>query len=194
LNVAGQQNVGLSRPRSPISGSAQKITKMPVSQPQQQLPVPTQRIDVPQPQNVQPNTLTKEISSIFESNGYLIKPCTRIGKLNEPVLALGYNQTLWIGVSDTSVDIMQQSIQTLLTVFEDTLGDTANDLTVRGCIINSSDTENANSDSILTFANITDFAQYMSQNKNVKPDDFDNDLFDAISTYISTVANYIGKV
>ncbi len=192
-NVSGQSDMGMVRPRSPISGSAQKIKKAPISQPQQQLPTPTQRIEAPQPKNIPQNNLAKEITSVFESNGYLIKPCTRIGKLNEPILALGYNQTLWVGASDTSVEIMQQSIQTLLTVFEDTLGDTANDLTVHGCIINPSDTENTDPDLISTFSSTAEFSQYMNQNKNVKPDDFDKDLFDAISTYISTVANYIGK-
>ena len=35
--------------------------------------------------------------------------------------------------------------------------------------------------------------QFISEHPNTKPDDFDSDLFDAISTYISTVMNYIGK-
>ena len=46
---------------------------------------------------------------------------------------------------------------------------------------------------ISPFNDIGQFKQFMNGNKNTKPDNFDKELFDAISTYVSTVANYIGK-
>ena len=139
------------------------------------------------------NPLSSEIQSIFESAGYIMKPCKKISGLNNPVIALGYNQTIWIGTSNASVESMQDAIQTLIAVFDDTLGDTAEDLSIRGCIINPTDTTNNNPDLISTFADIGELQSFMTEHQNTKPDGFDEELFDAVSTYISTVMGYIGK-
>ncbi|MBO4700845.1 MAG: hypothetical protein J5620_03815 [Alphaproteobacteria bacterium] len=133
-----------------------------------------------------------EISGIFEMAGYIIKPCTRIGKLIKPVVALSYDQTIWVCSENVSGADVLDALQTLIAVFDDTLGDTANDLTVRGCIINSPDSAE-NSELITTFGTTDEFQEFMTNHPNIKPADYDQDLFDAISTYIGTVTNYIGK-
>lgn len=124
--------------------------------------------------------------------GYIIKPCTRIGKLIKPVVALSYDQTIWVCSENVSGADVLDALQTLIAVFDDTLGDTANDLTVRGCIINSPDSAE-NSELITTFGTTDEFQEFMTNHPNIKPADYDQDLFDAISTYIGTVTNYIGK-
>ena len=48
-------------------------------------------------------------------------------------------------------------------------------------------------DLVLTFKTIDEFRKFMNEHQNNKPEDFDSELFDAVSTYISTVMNYIGK-
>ncbi len=177
------------RPRSPsamMSGMARK------QNPQQFTP-PTQRMNTPTPTAVvaPKNPLGSDINAIFESAGFIMKPCKRIGKLGAPIVALGYNQTLWIGTSNASGEDMVDAFQTLTNLFDDTLGDSANDITLHGCII--APTSTVEHDLISTFDNIDAFKQFMKEHQNVKPDDFDSDLFDAISTYIGTVTNYIGK-
>ena len=185
--------VGTQRPKSPVSLNA----KMARRQPSEQFTPPTQRVTPPVaskpmvPMVPAANPLANSINSILESVNYVMKPCKRIGKLKNPVVGLGYDQTLWIATSDADPADMVDAIQTLVAVFDDTLGDSANDITPHGCIIGSKG--ESNNDLISTFANINDFKQYMDKHKNVMAEDFDKELFDAISTYISTVTNYIGK-
>jgi len=146
--------------------------------------IPTQKNDI--------KKTDPDIQNVFDSAGYIIKQCDKIGNLAAPVVALGYDNMLWIAAPNTTFATMLDAIQTLIGIFDDTLGDTANDITVHGCIVGTSE-ESKNPDLISIFANIDDFKQFMSDKPNTKPDDFDSDLFDAISTYISTVATYIGK-
>ncbi len=190
--------VGMQRPKSPVSLNA----KMARRQTQEQLTPPTQRVPVQAapkpmvptpsiPQTPSANPLAKDINAILESVKYIMKPCKRIGKLNNPIVALGYDQTLWIATSNVDSTDMVDAIQTLVGVFDDTLGDSANDITPHGCIIGPKG--ESNNDLISTFATINDFKQYMNEHQNTMSADFDKELFDAISTYISTVTNYIGK-
>lgn len=188
---------GGMRPRSPSSVQSSAMHQpRPQTIPQtrqQQFTPPTQRVNMPTQSTPGPreNPLANEIKATLESAEFIMKPCKRIGKLNNPVVALGYNQVLWIVTSNDSYENMIDAFQTLSTVFEDTLGDSANDITLRGCII--SPTTSSNHEMISPFNDIGQFKQFMNGNKNTKPDNFDKELFDAISTYVSTVANYIGK-
>ena len=89
---------------------------------------------------------------------------------------------------------MLDAIQTLVTIFDDTLGETANDISVRGFIISPSEPVKRQDELIVTFDSNADFIKYVNEHKNEKPEDYDAELFDAFSTYISTVTGYIGKV
>ena len=133
-----------------------------------------------------------EISNIIEHAGYIIKPCARIGKLVRPVVALSYDQTVWICSENVSFANMMDALQTLIAIFDDTLGDSANDLTVHGCIVNAPE-KSSDPDLISTFNTLDEFREFMNAHPNNKSEDYDSELFDAISTYISTVTNYIGK-
>lgn len=139
------------------------------------------------------NPLANEISKVFESSEYIIKPCKKLGRLINPVVALGYDNTIWISTSNTSLTNVQDAIQTLITIFDDTLGDTANDMSVHGCVVNPTDSENNYPDLISTFNGIDEFSEFMNQHQNEKPEDFDAELFDAVSTYVTTVIGYAGK-
>ena len=178
------------RPRSPsamMAGATRKQNPQTFTPPTQRMNTPAPTVAIATPKN----PLGSDINTIFESAGFVMKPCKRIGKLGAPIVALGYDQTLWIGTSDASGEDMVDAFQTLTNIFEDTLGDSANDITLRGCII--SPTSTIEHDLISTFDNIDAFKQFMSGHQNIKPDGFDSELFDAISTYIGTVTNYIGK-
>ena len=98
-----------------------------------------------------------------------------------------------LGANHATPDNMVDAIQTLVTIFDDTLGDTANDIKLRGFIIGPTEPNKRNDNLIITFDNTADFVKYVNEHKNTKPDDYDAELFDAFSTYISTVTGYIGK-
>lgn len=196
--AAPQQNnvysaIGVSqRPQSPASLNNRTIRKQ---TPTQQFTPPTQPMNTTmpalQPQKPAANPLFNDINAAFESAEYVMKPCKHIGKLQNPVVALGYNQTLWLATSDANPEDIVDAFQTLATLFDDTLGDSANDITLRGCVI--APTTPTEHDMISTFDSLDKFKQFVSEHKNTQPDDFDKELFDAISTYVSTVASYIGK-
>lgn len=175
----------------PLSPSGARATPPRIQLPQNQsnstphFVAPT--IKQPQkPQNID------EISSIFQDAGYIIKKCNRIGNLIEPVVALSYDQKLWIGTSNVSISDTFGAIKTLLSVFSDTLGDSANDMSVYACILNATG-EPEDTDTISTFNTIDELKRFVDAHPNTKPEDYDQELFDAVSTYIDTVINYIGK-
>ena len=147
---------------------------------------------MPTPQLIK-NTNSPEIQTALESSEYIIKKCDRIGKLQNPIVAIAYDQSMWIIATKTSPNTMVESIQTLVTIFDDTLGETANDITLHGFIIEPTEPVQRGDDLIITFDNTANFVKYVSEHKNIKPDDYDAELFEAFSTYISTVTGYIGK-
>lgn len=163
--------------------------------PRIQLPQPpsvsTSHFAVPAAKQQKPQHLD-EISNIFQDAGYIIKKCNRIGDLKEPVVALSYDQKLWIGTSNVSASDAMDAVQTLLAVFADTLGDSANDMSVYACILNATD-EPEDRDIISTFNTLDELKNFVNAHPNAKPEDYDPELFDAVSTYIDTVINYIGK-
>ena len=179
-----------NRPLSPSNAIS------PAPQPRQTFtpPIPKATQPIPNANSTKstPQTPNPEIQNIFESFGYIIKPCRKIGNLAAPTVALGYDNTLWIVASNVKFDDMQDAIQTLIALFDDTLGDAASDIIIHGCIIGGTE-KSDNPELISTFTNMDALKQFISEHPNTKPDDFDSDLFDAISTYISTVMNYIGK-
>ncbi len=177
-----------ARPMSPM-GTRQTLPTQNRTNNVPRLNVPTPKINTPEPVA---GPHIAEIGSIVENAGYVVKPCQRIGKLVKPVVALAYDQTVWIYTENVSVPDMTDAIQTMITVFDDTLGDTANDMNVRGCIINTHESSN-NPELISVFGTMDEFREFINTHPNTKPTDYDPDLFDAISTYIETVVNYIGK-
>ena len=179
-------------PARPISPSGIIQRQSPTSKVLQKTFTPPTKTVVPVAPKIQQPSHDSEIQAIFESEDYVLKPSKKIDRIVTPIVALGYDNSVWICTSGASVDDMRDAIQTVIMVLDDTLGNTADDLSVRGCIVNT-DEESDNPDLILTFHNINEFREFMSKTPNNKPDDFDSDLFDAISTYISTLINYIGK-
>ena len=178
------------RPSSPLVGQIQKDAPKQIYS-----TATTSNAAAPTSQKpqVNENPLAEQISNVLETAGYLMKPCKKIGDLMSPVVALGYNETLWIGASNISPAAMMSAIGKITNIFEDTLGDSAHDISLHGCIIAPSDTENPDADKIALFEDIDKFKEFMENNKNVLPPDYDAELFEAISTYISTVVGHLGK-
>ena len=187
------------RPAPAISLTNRPISPMglrpPIQRPTTTVPTPplqpTPKINATAPA-VQ-NTNSPEVQSTLESSEYIIKKCDRIGKLQNPTVAIGYDQSVWIIATKASPNTMVDAIQTLVTIFDDTLGETANDIKLRGFIIEPTEPVQRNDNLVIAFDNTGDFVKYVNEHKNIKPDDYDAELFDAFSTYIGTVTGYIGK-
>ena len=188
--VVSQTSTDMVRPASPLMGQIKKDA------PKQTFST-AQNTTIVNPAQQQTtlieNPLASEILNVFDTAGYIMKPCKKIGKIMSPVVALGYNETLWIAASNITPDIMMDAIGQIITIFEDTLGDSANDLKLHGCIISPQEDQNPNPDMIKLFENIDKFKEFMKDKRNTLPPEHDAELFEAISTYISTVINHIGK-
>ena len=176
-----------SRPVSPLGLRPPTIRPLNTSPQNITIPKPNQPIPTTQPAN------SPEVQRALESADYVIKKCARIGKLENPAVAIAYDQNMWIVSTKVSPETMVDAIQTLISIFDDTLGETANDISVHGFIIEPTEQVQRDDNLIITFDNTTDFVKYVSEHKNEKPDDYDAELFEAFSTYISTVTGYIGK-
>lgn len=160
-----------------------------------QRPTPTPVVQQPQPTIAQPTLSAPpqpewpEITQIFESAGYVIKPAPRIGNLQTTLFAIGTNETLWVGAVGVPTTSLQTSIDALTDIFHDTLDDI--EINVHGFVISAPDTGNG---TILTFETPSDLRAYMSQHPNPPIPDNDEGNFDAFSAYISTVIEYISKI
>ena len=132
-----------------------------------------------------------ELRQIFESAGYVTKPVQKINGIPIALLAIGTNETLWIGGVDVRTTDLRQAINRLQQVFNDTLDETY--ITVNGFVINAPDADTSEFQDILMFNSISDVQQYMQQMPNPPIPD-DDDTFDAYSQYIDAVINHIGKI
>lgn len=133
-----------------------------------------------------------EIMKIFESNGYTVKKTTSIAGVRPDVLAIGTNETLWIGATDIDTVDLRHAMDKLARVFADTLDDIY--ININGFVIAARDAATNTSDDILMFASIDELREYMASHRNPPPAADDVENFDAYSEYIDTVINYIGKI
>lgn len=135
----------------------------------------------------------KEIRDIFERAGYVIKPTpTNIKTLHPALFAIGANETLWLGAVGATAAQMHTAIDTLSGVFNSVLDDI--DININSFVIGAPDAATAKFPDVLIFDSISALAQYMSAHPNppISGDEADN--FDAYSAFITTVAEYIGKI
>jgi len=133
-----------------------------------------------------------QLNAAFESAGYTIKPNAKISGLQTSLFAIGANETVWIGAVGVQTDTLQSAIDTIQQVFSDTLEDI--EITVTGFVIDAVDSAAPNAPQILTFNTIEDATEYISQHPSEPVDEEMQENFDAFSTYISTVIDYIGKI
>ncbi len=175
--------IGLSRPpRLNIS-----ITpSLPSASQTQSFTVPTTTNSIPQPS--QQNW--PELPEIFKNSGYTTKENARIGNLQTNLIAIGTNETLWIGAVGVPTTALQSAIDTMQEIFNDTLDDVV--INIHGFVISAPDASAPGAANILTFATPSELRTYMESHKN--PPITDDESFEAFSSYISTVIDYISKI
>lgn len=133
-----------------------------------------------------------ELREIFESADYTTKETPRIGNVNTALLAIGADENLWVGAVGITTDAMQVVIEKLQDIFTDTLEDI--EINTHGFIISAPDATAPSAPEILTFDTIGDLRQYMEEHKNPPLNEDERENFEAFSSYISTVIEYIGKI
>ena len=134
--------------------------------------------------------ITYELQNIFESAGYQTHTPTEINGVKPALLALGAHETLWIGATQISTDIMNAMIDVIKKVFSETLDDI--EINIKPFIINATGT--SPDTNIMTFTNIDDVRTYISEHPNPELTGEDKDTFDAFSSFINTVMQYLGTL
>ncbi len=131
---------------------------------------------------------THEIREIFEKNKFMVLTPKPINRIPLSLIAIGANETLWIGATDISHEQMSDIILTLKNVFNETLEDIEIDL--NAFIINPTDTDFV--DAILDLKDIQELESAI-QNIPNEPESDENDSMDAFAGYIETVLTYLGN-
>ena len=139
-----------------------------------------------------PRDLSGTLRTVFEQAGYTVKSNPKIGPVKVSLLAIGANETLWVGATDVKTTDMRTAIDKLQNVFRDTLEDI--EISVNGFVIGAPDAAVSEFQDILMFDTVDALAEYMRAHPNPPISDEEMANFDAYSAYISTVAEYIGKI
>lgn len=134
----------------------------------------------------------EKIRQIFEDAGYVSKGNPRIGGIRMAALAIGTGEILWIGAIGVETEKMGKSVEQLRQIFSDTLDDI--EINVHPFIINAPDAAANKSDDIMQFESIDGLREYISAHPNTPPTPETQGDFDAYSAYITTVADYVGKI
>lgn len=131
-----------------------------------------------------------EITNIFKDAGYEPKETPKIKGLQTILFAIGSNETIWIGATDCQPNELSKRIETIQQVFSDTLEDI--EITINGFILNSTPPQPTSD--ILVFDNTETLRDYINAHRNtpLPPDEMEN--FEAFSSYISTVIEYLGRL
>ena len=197
---AEEQGVQVTRP--------QNINVTTMRPPRLHLSIPTstntlkESSSTPYPQRQQntaqtPATATKnadysEINDIFTQFGYTVKQAPRINGIQTALLAIGNEETLWLGTVGIKTTELRSMIDKISQIFSDTLDDIY--INVNGFIINAVDASTSESEDILMFNSISDLQEYLQTVPNPPLNEDEKENFEAYSEYIDTVLKYIGNL
>lgn len=133
-----------------------------------------------------------ELREIFESAGYTIKRAPKIGTVQTALLAIGTGEQLWLGAVGITTTELRGAVDTMAGVFSDTLDDIY--ININAFVISAPDANAPGAPDILTFDSATTLRNYINEHKNTPPDADEAEGFEAFSSYISTVVDYLGKI
>ncbi len=133
-----------------------------------------------------------EIGKIFEQAGYTLKKTPKISGLQTSLFAIGTDENLWIGAVGVETSALQAAIDSVQQIFSDTLDDI--EINVHGFIISARDASAPTAPDILIFDSTDSLRNYMQEHQNTPPSTDDMENFEAFSSYISTVVEYLGKM
>ena len=134
---------------------------------------------------------TDELKKIFEDNKYRVLNPKTIANVQLSLIALGTNETLWLGACDISHEQMADVMLAFQSIFKETLEDI--DIDINSFIINPSDDEFV--DSIIDCKSIDELSNVINKNPNKPESESDKEAgnMDAFAGYIETVITYLGN-
>lgn len=152
---------------------------------------PTQQSKPEQQNNNKPNLLyTDEMREIFEKSDYRVLTPRIIRNTPLSLIALGANESLWLGAANISHEQMVNIMTEFKSVFQETLDDI--EIDINAFIINPTDNESV--DAILDFESIDDLSLAIAEQPNIPNEsNDDSDNMDAFAGYIDTVITYLGN-
>jgi len=135
-----------------------------------------------------------KISGIYDSfvnSGYEINDFIRIDEKHLAIVATGTNEKLFLGTVGIDEQTLSDVLKRIELCFSDTLDPAIKIETKILCLGDV----NSFSDKIIYFESLNELQNYMSKNKNVRPEtDEDREDFDAYNEYINTVMKYLFKM
>lgn len=140
----------------------------------------------------QSNNSWPEIRQIFTDAGYTIKPNVKINGNQTSLIAIGTNETIWLGCVGIKTTDIREMIDKIQQVFLNTLDET--EITINGFAIAAPDAATSEFEDILMFNSISELKEYMSVHPNPPVPDDDDGMFEAYSQYIDAVITHIGKI
>ena len=134
---------------------------------------------------------THEIREIFEKNNYMVLTPKKISNVTLSLVALGSNETLWLGACNISHEQMADIMLAFKSVFQETLEDI--EIDVNAFIINPTDNESV--DSILDFNSLDELSNAIKDYPNTPESETAQDAenIKAFAGYIETVLTYLGN-
>ena len=144
---------------------------------------------VTKPTNTNVAQYKQESREIFEKANYKVLTPKTIKNIPLSLIALGNQETLWIGAANISHNQMADIILAFQNIFQETLENIAID--INAFIINP--TDDVQLDAILDFKNTDDLAAAISSLPNEPESDIDKESgnMDAFAGYIETVLTYL---
>lgn len=127
-----------------------------------------------------------ELENIFKKSGFITKKIPY--NLQLSLIAIGSNESIWIGATNTTIENIKNIKNKFLDVFSETLDDININLNL--FIINTN--ESSTDKEVMKFNSILDVETFMNNNKSIITDDEKED-FDAYSEYIDVVIDYLSR-
>lgn len=126
-----------------------------------------------------------ELENIFKKAGFITKKIPY--NLQISLIAIGANESMWIGCTNTT-----ENIKNIKNKFLDVFSETLDDINIKMnlFIINSNDTKV--DEDILKFNSISEVENFMKNNRSIITDDEKED-FDAYSEYVDVVIEYLSR-
>ena len=162
-----------------------KITERPITATQN---TPAKTATTPKPVA----RYTDEIRQIFEKNGYRVLEPKSITNIPLSLIALGANETLWIGANDISHEQMADVMLAFKNVFAETLEDI--EIDINAFIINPTDDDQV--EAILDFHDTDELASAIENTPNESESEDkeeESENMNAFAGYIETVLTYLGN-
>ena len=135
-----------------------------------------------------------ELSQIFTDAGYVVKKNLMISGFSSNLFAIAPNEILWIGAFNKDITKLQNTIDRLQSIFQETLEDIK--ININAFMVDTTG-QQQQTDSIFVFHSLDELKKFVSELPPVWPNEMtnsDQENFDAYSEYIDTIIQYVKNI